>query len=272
LDKATLDYNSSYWNSIAGKTRKGQDYDDILAEHYRHSHLNLLSGWIDFSKPQNILKTDLFAEAICPTRSFAWEIMKKPSSFTGIDISSDICRMARETSAGIVPNRSPAFASCDLRQLPFAGNSFDVIVSDSSLDHYRKKSEIKIAIKELVRILKPGGTLVITMDNKSNFTEPLFRLWILFNLAPYFIGKTYTMKELKQALDKAGLEIVESCTLIHNPRFFTKVMIAAFRRFFPRRCDTWTKKRLAFYDSLGNKRTKYLTAQFIAVKAVKPIG
>ncbi|MBN1368464.1 MAG: methyltransferase domain-containing protein [Dehalococcoidales bacterium] len=265
-----MDYNSSYWNGVAENTPKGQDYDDILAEHYRLSHLKLLSHWIDFSKPQNILKTDLFAEAMCPTRSFAWEILKTPSNFTGMDISSDICRIARETAAKIVPDKSPSFASCDLRKLPFADSSFDVIISDSSLDHYNNKAEIEIGINELVRILKPGGTLVITLDNKTNFTEPLFRLWIILKLAPYFIGKTYTMKELKYTLNKTGLKIENSCTLIHNPRFFTKVMIAAFRRFFPRRCEDWTKKRLAFYDTLGNKRTKYLTAQFIAVKASKP--
>lgn len=265
-----MDYNSSYWNGIAEKTSKGQDYDNLLSEHYRLSHLDLLSRWIDFSKQQNILKTDLFAEALCPERSFAWEIMKTPCNFTGIDISSDICKKAGEMSAAIVPGSFPVLVPCDLRKLPFADNSYDVIISDSSLDHYNKSDDIEVALKELFRILKPAGTLVITMDNKTNITEPLFRLWIILRLAPFFIGKTYSMQGLKNALTKNGLQVIDNAVLIHNPRFFAKFIANTFRRFFPKKCESWTRKQLAFYDSLGNKPTRYLTAQFIAAKAVKP--
>ena len=264
-------HNSNYWNSIAEKIPKGQDYDVLLAEHYRISHLNLLTRWIDFSKQQKILKTDLFAEALCPERSFVWEILKTPCDFTGIDISPDICQKAGEMASILVPGSFPVLISCDLRKLPFADNSYDVIISDSSLDHYSNSSDIEVAIRELFRILKPGGSLVITMDNKTNLTEPLFRIWILLNLAPFFIGKTYSMQELKRSLENNGFEVLDSAPLIHNPRFFSKFFANTLRRYFPDKCEFLIRKQLGFYDSLDNKLTKYLTAQFVAAKAKKPL-
>ncbi len=266
-----MEHDSSYWNDVASKTPKGQDYDILLAEHYSQSHLGLLFAWAEFSDKTLVLKTDLFAEGMCPSRSFAWEIMKKSGGFIGLDISPDICRAARDVSATLLPEKSPDFIACDLRKVPFKADTFDVIISDSSLDHYNNKQDIETGINELARTLKPGGTLIITMDNKSNITEPLFRLWIRLKLAPFYIGKTYAMKELIAAVNNAGLEVKASRTLIHNPRFFAKQMIAVVRKLFPRRSDAMIKKRLTFYDSLEKKCTRFLTAQFIAVKAVKPL-
>lgn len=265
-----MEHDSSYWNSVAVNTPQGQDYDILLAEHYRQSHLDLLFGWADFDDNKLVLKTDLFAEGMCPARSFAWDIIRKTSGFLGIDISPDICRAAKDVSASLLPEKSPDFAACDLRKLPFKADTFDIIISDSSLDHYADKKDIDVGITELVRCLKPGGTLIITMDNKANITEPLFRLWIRLKLAPFFIGKTYSIKELIAAVNNAGLEVKDSRTLIHNPRFFAKQMIAVIRKLFPHRSDAMIKKRLAFYDSLEKRRTRLWTAQFIAVKAVKP--
>ena len=121
-----------------------------------------------------------------------------------------------------------------------------------------------------MRTLKPGGTLIITLDNGSNFTEPLFRLWIRLGLAPFFIGQTYSIRELRQALVRIGMQIIDETAIIHNPRFFTKLIVAMLRRIFPKQCDRWTEAMLKYFDSLEHKITKYFTAQFIAVKATKP--
>jgi SAM-dependent methyltransferase len=266
-----LDNNNDYWDNIVTKNPQAQDYDSLLAEHYRKSHLDLISRWTALSTQQTILKTDLFAEAMCPSRSFMWEILRKSGRITGIDISPEICKKSKQNTGVFASGQSPVCISCDIRTLPFSTACFDLVISDSTLDHFKQKRDIEIALNEFTRVLKPGGTIIITMDNKTNFTEPLFRLWIILGLAPFFIGKTYSMDELRVAVRKTGLEIVDCNTLIHNPRFFTKLMVAVFRRVFPHKCDSWTKRSLKYFDSLGNQPTRYLTAQFIAIKAVKPL-
>jgi ubiquinone/menaquinone biosynthesis C-methylase UbiE len=160
--------------------------------------------------------------------------------------------------------------TCDVRKLPFADQAFDLIVSDSTLDHYQSKADIEISLKELVRVLRPGGTLIITLDNGSNFTEPLFRLWIALGLSPFYIGKTYTIKELEKVLTRMGMSVIDRAALIHNPRFFAKFISAVLHKIQPHRAKDRVKKLLDFFDNLGNKKTRYLTAQFIGIKAVKP--
>jgi SAM-dependent methyltransferase len=262
-------YSVRYWDQVAQKMASGQAFDELLAEQYRRIHLNLLTRWANVTIGQTILKTDLFAEALCPSRAFLWDILKTNADVIGIDVSAEITSQSKTRAAQYTPN-SGEYINCDIRQLPFANNSFDLIVSDSSLDHFHHINEIATALSELGRVLKPDGTLIVTMDNKDNLTEPFFRLWISCGLAPFFIGKTYSITELKEALAKAGLRVVDSTAIIHNPRFFTKELVTFLRKIGSKRFDPWIRRGLTFLDGLENWKTRYLTAQFIAVKAVKP--
>jgi GTP-dependent phosphoenolpyruvate carboxykinase len=127
-----------------------------------------------------------------------------------------------------------------------------------------------VSLSELKRVLKTGGTLIITMDNKQNITEPLFRLWLRLGLHPFFIGKTYSMKELINSLTGLGFQFIDSTTIVHNPRYITRVGIALLRYIPGIPHDKWISKCLAWFDSLEQKKCSLLTAQFIAVKATKP--
>jgi SAM-dependent methyltransferase len=267
---AGKNYGTEYWDQVAKKMAKGQDFDLLLAEQYRRVHLDLLDKWVNVSASQKILKTDLFAEALCPSRAFLWDILKTESNLVGIDISAEIVCQARARATQYAPNSSAEYVRCDVRQLPFISNSFDLIISDSSLDHFRRKDSIITALFELSRVLKLGGTLIITMDNKNNPTESLFRLWISLGLAPFFSGETYSVRELEQVLARVGLHVVDDTAIIHNPRFFTRSLIGCLRKVAPTRFDHWIRRSLVFLDSLENRKTKHLTAQFIAVKAMKP--
>jgi arsenite methyltransferase len=49
----------------------------------------------------------------------------------------------------------------DARKLPFADNSFDVIVSSWALHNIYDRAERDVAIREAARVLRPGGRIVI---------------------------------------------------------------------------------------------------------------
>jgi SAM-dependent methyltransferase len=265
-----FDRDASYWNLIGRETVFGQNFDDQMADQYCRVHLELLHRWSDFATARSILKTDLFAEAMCPRRAFLWDLLTINCNVTAIDLSDEICSKAGKFASTVVPGHLPKIVTCDLRKLPFTDGSFDLIVSDSTLDHYDDRADIITSLNELKRVLAPGGTLIITMDNAGNITEPFFRLWIQLGLAPFFIGKTYSMKGLKQALEKTGLCVKDSTTIMHNPRFFTKMAVAIIRHLGGDWGSRQIRNLLDFFDSLEKRRTRFLTAQFIAVKAVKP--
>jgi SAM-dependent methyltransferase len=266
------EYEAEYWDQVAQKRGDRQDFDELLAEQYRRVHLNLLDRWANINSSQVVLKTDLFAEAMHPHRAFLWCILSQVGHVVGIDISGTIARRAKARAGERAPNTRAEFVHCDVRRLPFAGDSFHLIISDSTLDHFHHKSDIATGLTELSRVLKPGGTLIITLDNRGNLTEPLFRLWTSLGLYRVFVGHTYTIGELKRALVGANLKVVESTAIIHNPRFFARGIITLLRRLAPGRFDRWIRKFLFFLDSLDQRRTKYLTGLFIAAKAVKPVN
>src|SRR4029434_1314077 len=50
----------------------------------------------------------------------------------------------------------------------FADEAFDVIVSNSTLDHFGSWAELGASLHELHRVLKTRGLLIITLDNRAN--------------------------------------------------------------------------------------------------------
>lgn len=264
-------HEATYWGQTAKNLADGYRFDQLRAEQFRRVHMNLLEGWTDLNHSQRILKTDLFAEAMDPSRAFMWQILERDAAVVGIDISPDIAGTARVNARQYAAGPSLQCASCDVRRLPFAGGTFDLVVSDSTLDHFKSVDEIVTALAELARVLKPGGTLVITMDNKGNLTEPLFRMWIRLGLSRFFIGETYSMGELQRALSEAGLRVTDTTAILHNPRFFTRAAITLLQRVGGPRFDRLIGEALSAFDRLEDTRIRYLTAQFIAARAVKPL-
>jgi ubiquinone/menaquinone biosynthesis C-methylase UbiE len=57
--------------------------------------------------------------------------------------------------------------------LPFEDNSFDLITSYQTLEHVDSVSE---CLREMVRVLKPGGSLYIKCPDYNSFFEPHYQL------------------------------------------------------------------------------------------------
>ncbi|MFE2377136.1 class I SAM-dependent methyltransferase [Streptomyces sp. NPDC059398] len=80
---------------------------------------------------------------------------------TGSDLSPvATARAAREAAARGLP-----FAACaaDMRALPFRSASFDLVVcADNSLPHLLTPHDVRAALGEMRRVLRPGGLLLLS--------------------------------------------------------------------------------------------------------------
>lgn len=81
----------------------------------------------------------------------------------GIDYSENMVTGARDLLAKNYPQLVPrvTFAHASVMELPFADNHFDVVTSHRCLMALLDWEKQKAALKEIQRVLKPGGVLVL---------------------------------------------------------------------------------------------------------------
>lgn len=86
----------------------------------------------------------------------------------------------------------------DAQAMPFVGGTFDAVVSLDTLEHVPDDAA---AIREVARVLKPGGVVVINV--------PAFRfLWGPHDLALMHYRR-YTKAELRAVLEASGLKVAK---------------------------------------------------------------
>jgi len=166
-----------------------------------------------------MLQTDAFNEACrLPSLDRILPSVRR----TVMDISFLILRDALQGTRV----REPRIRSCstDVRRLAFRREVFDIVFSPSTLDHFGNSAEITLALRELRRVLRADGRLLITLDNPRN---PL--LWVrqrLYRrgsrvprgLIPFAMGCTLSRARLVEALKGAGFEVLDSRYVLHTPR------------------------------------------------------
>lgn len=138
----------------------------------------------------------------CGTGIFTGKIGQSGAAVVGVDISPDFINLAKNKVQA--PNIT--FRIEDVQSLSFPDNEFDTVIGSSVLHHL----ELVPALKEIKRVLKPGGRLVITEPNMMNPQIMIQKniLWIkkLMGDSP---GETAFFRwALKKVLLKTGFEKV----------------------------------------------------------------
>jgi len=81
----------------------------------------------------------------------------------GIDFSGEMLRYARKYAVKF--GFSPHLVLGDVSRLPFASGAFDFAISVAAYHHLRHREDRLAALRELRRVLKPGGEAFITVWN-----------------------------------------------------------------------------------------------------------
>jgi SAM-dependent methyltransferase len=143
-------------------------------------------------------------DAGCGPGHYSSALQERGFRVTGIDGSEEMLAIARASSPGV------EFKLADLTQsLPFADSSFDYIVC---IEVLRYLPDINRMLPELVRILRPGGTCLITampLFNANGYwlvnrTAGLLQTKRISALRQFFT----TSSELRRQFRKAGFTTV----------------------------------------------------------------
>ncbi|MCX7887425.1 MAG: methyltransferase domain-containing protein [Verrucomicrobiae bacterium] len=244
-----------YWEKVGTEWRQSQP-DKLWRVHSDVVNRAWLESCWPQRKVERVLKTDMFDEAV--GEGVFGLLRSRARLAVGMDI-------ALTTRPGVV---------ADVRRLPFADSAFDLIVSNSTLDHFQTEEELVASLRELRRVLRPGGELLLTLDNAANPIVAVrnilpFALLHRLGLTPYQVGVTCGPWKLRRWLRGTGFDVAGMGALLHCPRVLAVKQARAVEQSGNVTRRERFLKRLMRWERLARWPTRWLTGYFVAVKAVR---
>lgn len=153
-----------------------------------------------------VKEDSLVLDVGCGTGFRTSKLKRKTKRITGLDIKNYVKEKFKSDFKLILG---------DGEKMPFKDKHFDFVTCWDVIEHIKKDD---LFLKEIFRILKPGGLLLLSTPNKKRLSN---RLIGLFNKIeyPYYLGsnpddvgdivhiREYTEKELENLITKVGFKI-----------------------------------------------------------------
>ena len=139
------------------------------------------------------------------------------------DLSEKAVNVAR-TNARAMGVELRTFAG-DLTALPFADASFDLVFSQGVLEHF---SDPAPGMREQVRVLRPGGALVVDVPQKFNVYTLRKHQAMRENRWPWGWETEYSAGELRAWAPRYGLQVAGSVGYQHG-KFVDRLLVHPHR-------------------------------------------
>ncbi len=162
------------------------------------------------------------------------EAFRRPGiDVAGVDLNwEDLCK-----SRGFLglfdhePKGNWIVSRADVTALPFSDGAFDVVLCSEVLEHVE---DDRRAVRELVRVLKPGGDLVVTVPR----CLPEALCWLLsepYRREPGGHIRIYRKSELKALAESAGTRCwrIGYRHGLHSPYWWLRCLVGHKNETFP---------------------------------------
>ena len=175
-------------------------------------------------------------DVACGTGVVALTAARLGAKVTGIDLTPELIARAKEHAALL--KLEPSFQQGDAEALPFGDAAFDVVVSQFG---HMFAPRPEVAVKEMLRVLKPGGTIAFSTWPPELFTGLSFALMAKYappppeGVAPPVLWGDPNV--VRQRLGNA----VEDVTFTRDVMLFQTLSPQHFRLFMERNFGPATK-------------------------------
>lgn len=264
-----LDKQARYWDSVAQAWQE-EHPQALWRVHSDAIYSALFARWLPDKPVKRLLKTDLFDETC--GQGLHPLLASRAQAVIGTDVATLTVGEARSRHSDLIG------IEADVRCLPFADSTFDVIVSNSTLDHFESLDQVIVSLAELYRVLVSGGQLLLSLDNLANpaiavrNAMPPRLMERLRTVVPYYVGATCGPGRLQRLVREVGFEVLEVTALMHHP----SVLAVAMTRLLQRHASPATRagflRLLMSLEHLSRLPTRFVTGHYVAVRAVKRVS
>jgi SAM-dependent methyltransferase len=189
-------------------------YDQTLPVHVVEHYLAKRTRFIvsAFPPPARLLDVG------CGTGALAERLVASAYEVTGLDPSAGMLEQVRARVPGIKTVQGSA------TQIPFGDDEFDLSVSIATMHHLRDAAAVHRALGEMVRVVRPGGRVIVWDHNPRNPYWPL-----LMKRLPQDRGNERLIPagELVAGLETGGAEALRVTQLGMVPDFAPRRLIGA---------------------------------------------
>lgn len=191
-------YEQGYWERF--RSRRAGKADALHAIYRRLRYLwRALNG---SPRPSRWIRGDRVLDVGCGPGYDTSELQQRGIEAIGLDISSDALRMAARQSLTVVRGEPTAY--------PFGDSTFDSVVLSQVLEHLPDPCG---ALREVYRILRPNGRLLILLPNSKSLQRYAFGShWVNWHL-PYHLWH-FDAQSVTTVAERSGLRIrwVRTCS------------------------------------------------------------
>lgn len=142
-------------------------------------------------------------EVGCGASSNAVELARRGANVFVLDFSP----YALETTRRFAEESGVSLLSiqADAEYLPVADDSVDVIYSQGLVEHFLPPDQL---MKEQVRVVKPGGFVLVDVPQLFSLHTIIKKISMSLNRWPYDWERNYSEEQLRELLERFGLEPV----------------------------------------------------------------
>jgi 2-polyprenyl-3-methyl-5-hydroxy-6-metoxy-1,4-benzoquinol methylase len=173
----------------------GSRFDSIMNMYDVNKRIHII---FDRLLQNDDLNGKLLLDAGCGTGWFSTKAAARSARVFSMDLGSSLLNEVRRKCAS-------ARLAGSVLSIPFASDTFDYVICTEVIEH---TPDPRGAVSELMRVVRPGGIVIITVPNKNW----IFSLWVanILKIRPYEGFENWvTMKQLVKYAVASPAEIVE---------------------------------------------------------------